>query len=140
MLNLTEYVDYVKALNEAKEKLEQLTDEKSVFEEMSSILRKSSKSKDINTIVTTGTRESTLQTRYETIIAELENWRNNISAKEALVAAGQPEMLHVLDKNIIDVKEMVNYLISQINVRSFIHVSTSSAEAWSNLEKLKKRF
>ena len=73
MTNFTEYVDYVKALNEAKEKLEQLTDEKSVFEEMSSILRKSSKSKDINTIVTTGTRESTLQTRYETIIAELEN-------------------------------------------------------------------
>ena len=56
MLNLTEYVDYAKALNEAKEKLEQLTDEKSVFEEMSSIFRKSSKSKDINTIFTTGTK------------------------------------------------------------------------------------
>ena len=140
MTNLTEYVDYVKALNEAKEKLEQLTDEKSVFEEMSSILRKSSKSKDINTIVTTGTRESTLQTRYETIIAELENWRNDISAKEALVAAGQPEMLLVLDKNIIDVKEKINYLISQINVGRFVQVSTSSAEAWSDLEKLKKRF
>ena len=56
-----------------KRNLDKLTDEKSVFEEMSSILRKSSKSKDINTIVTTGTRENTLQTRYETIIAELEN-------------------------------------------------------------------
>ena len=46
MTNLTEYVDYAKALNEAKEKLEQLSDEKSVFEEKSFILRKSSKSKD----------------------------------------------------------------------------------------------
>lgn len=73
MSNLGEYVEYVKALNESKMKLEQLSEEKSSFEEMSSILRKSSKSKDINAIVATGTRESTLQTRYETIIAELEN-------------------------------------------------------------------
>ena len=51
--------------------------------------------KTINIIVTTGTKERTLQTRYETIIVELENWRTDISAKEGLDAARQPEMLLV---------------------------------------------
>lgn len=120
MSNLGEYVDYVKALNESKVRLERLADEKAVFEEMSSILRKSAKSKDITGAGAPTQKESTLQTKYETIIAELDNCRNDIAAKEALVAGGQSEMLLVLDKNIAEVKEKITELASKINVGNLI--------------------
>ena len=140
MGNLTEYVDYVKSLNESKIKLAELDNEKGVLDLMNSILRKSFKSKDMNTFSATSNENNVLQLKYESIVEESDKLAKEIITKEALVEEAKPEMILVLDKNIVDVKEKMTELISKIDVGSFVQVTTPSTEACSDLERLKKNF
>ena len=140
MGNLTEYVDYVKSLNESKARLNELDNEKGVLDLMNSILRKSFKSKEMNTFSATSNENNFLQLKYESIVEESEKLMKEIITKEALVAEAQAEMLLVLDKNIVDVKEKMTELISKIDVGTFVQVTTPSTEACSDLERLKKNF
>jgi dynein heavy chain len=140
MGSLSEYVDYVKSLNDSKARLAEQEAQRGILDEMNSILRKTFKNKDMNTFGESANENNALQVKYETIVEEMEKLAKDIALKEVLVSERQAEMLTLLDKNIIDVKEKITELISKINVGAYIQASTPSPDACNDLEKLKKKF
>lgn len=143
MGTLTEYVEYVKNLQDAKQELSKLEQEKSTVEMMMGILKKSNKSKDINSMnpLTPASGEATVQFRYENILTELASCHKQINEKEAEVNGLIEEKVAELDKSIGEVKERMRDIIDKVDRDKLTEASTPSEEALKELvDRIKNKF
>jgi hypothetical protein len=104
-------------------------------EEMNAVLRRV-KSKE----ETFGSSSNVLQMRLEQITKQSHNINNVLEEAEGSVNDKKAEMIHVLEKNINDVKERMTEYTGKINVEALISASTPSAQALDELNKTKKKF
>lgn len=144
MGDLEEYVDYVKNLTNSKQELIMLENEKSTVDTMMAIFKKSNKVKDINsmgTLSTSNTSENTLNVRYMKIVEEITACNEQVSDKESEVNGGLEKMVGKLDSSILEVKNKMKEIIDKIDKDKLIEATTPSEEALKELvDKIKNKF
>ena len=143
MGTLSEYVEYMKNLNSSKDELSQLETEKSTIEDMMGILKKSNKTKDINSmnIITQSTGEATVQFRYDNINVELDNCKNQLKDKEGEAMGELEDKCVELKNSINEVKEKIKEFIDKIDRDKLTEASTPSEDALKELvDRIKNKF
>lgn len=143
MGTLSEYVEYVKSLNLSKAELSTLESEKSTVEEMMGILKKSNKSKDMNSIgsLAQSNEDATVQIRYNNIISELQNCQKQISEKDGEVMGVIDDKVLELNSSIEEIKEKMKEYIDKVDRDKLVEASTPSEEALKELvDRIKNKF